>query len=844
MSYEKNAGVALSRRASVHWIMVIYFASGACSLIDEVVWVRLLKLILGNTVYATSIVVSVFMAGLSLGALLMGRYSDGIAKRLRLYAVLETLVTISAIALPFAFKLVDHIYVWFYRTYHPTHTLLLLVQVVISTCILLVPSMLMGATLPLLSRFVTGLERQAGHLVGRLYALNTLGAAGGCFLAGFVLIRAVGVMGALYTAAGLNLLVAFGGWLLSRFSVVSDEAEIDVPVVAAPGAERRIDGRFCLLVAGLFLSGLISIGYELVWMRSIVHLLGGYTYVFSAVLTVYLIGNVIGAGIGSGLVNELRRPALGFSVTLFLLGSFGVFYLPILLFWTLKGMRYIDLQIGFLNWLVPFSVFLAKPIVHSTCLFLVPSIIMGIGFPIALQAYANRMHKVGISTGMAYGANTIGAVVGGIATGFVLIPFLGVQLSVTVLGLLGVWLSAVMWAVFFVGGRLLLRSAVMALAVVVSIIAFAMPADLFLKVVARIKDRPGLELVAVKEGLTTTVSVHRDSENGDLVLYSSGQSIAGDNTTARGDQKMMGHLGVLLDSGTRRVLTVGFGSGETTACLSLHRLDAVDCVEIAPEVVDVSLKYFRHINLGSRLNKAVNMIYMDAKNYLHLTDSKYDVIVNDSIHPRVFAENASLYTKEYFENAKEHLGENGLCVSWIPIYQMPVSVVRSIIGTVMDVFEHTTVWYLVPNPAPLILVIGSQQQQYYQPAYIESKLADKKITANLAAINIYNSRDVLSCYVGDENDLQDAVAGYRLNSDYRPFIEFTTDEDAKQSEIFGRFILGVRSKSLYKHLDFGGLSDEQRVQWLSSYERFYKAMGKTLNNSGWLKKPTRLEQLE
>src|SRR4030042_546127 len=221
---EGSVGTVLGR-AGVGWIMLIYFVSGACSLIDEVVWVRLLKLTFGNTVYASSIVVSTFMGGLALGAFIMGRYSDRISRRLRLYVLLETFVTISAVSLPFALRVADNIYVWFYRSYGPTNAQLLIVQVLISAAILLVPSVLMGSTFPLLGRFVTAFEKEAGHLVGKLYALNTLGAATGCFLAGFVLIRAYGVMGTLYIAAALNLLVAFGGWSLSRLSrVASGEA--------------------------------------------------------------------------------------------------------------------------------------------------------------------------------------------------------------------------------------------------------------------------------------------------------------------------------------------------------------------------------------------------------------------------------------------------------------------------------------------------------------------------------------------------------------------------------------------------------------------------------------------
>jgi spermidine synthase len=328
-----SSNPAITRQVSVNCIMLVYFASGACSLIDEVVWVRLLKLTFGNTVYATSIVVSVFMAGLALGALVMGRYCDRLRKHLQLYALLETLITISALSLPWALKIADAVYVRLYRAYHPAQAQLLIIQLIISALILLTPTVMMGSTLPLLGRFVTALERETGHLVGKLYALNTLGAATGCFLAGFFLIRAFGIMGALYIAAGLNLLVAFGGWFLSRFSsITAEQQDVTSVIVSAKVVEgKKADGRFYLLIIAFFASGLISIGYELLWMRSIVHLLGGFTYVFSAVLTIYLLGNVIGAGIGSRLAKRLKVPAAGFAVTLSLLGLCGIFYLQLLI---------------------------------------------------------------------------------------------------------------------------------------------------------------------------------------------------------------------------------------------------------------------------------------------------------------------------------------------------------------------------------------------------------------------------------------------------------------------------------------------------------------------------------
>jgi spermidine synthase len=806
--------------------MLIYFASGACSLIDEVVWVRLLKLTLGNTVYATSVVVSVFMAGLALGALAMARYCDRVRMHLRLYALLETLVTISALSLPWLLRLADVAYVWFYRTYHPSRAQLLIVQAVISAGILLVPSMLMGSTLPLLGRFVTALETECGHLVGRLYALNTLGAAAGCFLAGFVLIRFLGVMGALYVAAALNILVAFGAWLLSRCVQITDE-RIGGPAAKEScevQAERATDGRFYVLVLAFFMSGLISIGYELLWMRSIVHLVGGFTYVFSAVLTVYLLGNVIGAAIGSRLAKRLRIPAVGFALSLFALGLCGLFCLPLLIFWTSRVLLRVQQALATVHSWVPLSSFTITPLVHSAFLFFVPSVIMGIGFPMALQAWANHMHQVGRSTGTAYGANTIGAVVGGIVTGFVLIPLLGVQIAVSVLGLIAVWIAGFMWFLFAGGSKVVGRWTLLGAAVFFTIVTTKTPANSFETLVEISTHFAGTELVRVQEGVTTTVSLHRYPLDGVLGLCASGQNIAGDSPAVRSDQKMLGHFGVLLNHRAKRVLSVGFGSGETTYCLAQHKLENIDCVEIAPEVVDVSLEYFTHINLGEQLNEEVNMIFMDAKNYLHLTDSKYDVIVNDSIHPREFAENASLYGKEYFESAKKRLNDNGLIMSWLPLANMSNSVFSSIIGTLMEVFPYVTIWYPAVCQAPLVLIVGSKQQQYFSPNHIENELQKTGVRNSLAEIDIYNSVRVLSCYIADQDDLRGIVGGFSINSDYSPFVEFTTDSITPVSQIFSDFVAGPRSDSIYRHIDWAGFDPDEQGKWLRSYRMIYEAL--------------------
>lgn len=825
MKIEGSQGTesATANSAGINWVVLIYFCSGVCSLIDEVVWVRLLKLTLGNTVYASSIVVSVFMAGLALGALVMSRYADRVRKPLRLYALLELIAAISALSLPWILQFADGGYRWFFVKYQPSPTGLLLVQVIVSAAVLLVPTMVMGSTLPLLGRYVTALQDRVGSLVGRLYALNMLGATLGCFLAGFVLIRIAGVMGALYIAAGINMLVAFGGWVLSCFYDVSSRPAMEVTTVQRQtvAAEHAARGRIYVLMLAFFLSGLISIGYELIWMRSIVFLLSGYTYVFSAVLTIYLLGNVTGAWIGTRLSKRLKNPAQGFGVSLTCLGVVGIFYINWLSMWHLKAVPFVS-SVAFLNISVVRAMF--WPLFQSTFLFFLPAVTMGIGFPLALQAWSNYQHKVGQTTGTVYGANTIGAVLGGVVTGFLLIPLMGTQLSIVVLGLMGVWLGLIMVQMFKPRVTINQRVVYLAIAAGLTFVAIKIPSSLFERQLVQIK---GTKLLAVKEGITTTASVHEGS-NGTLILATSGIPVAGDGDYLRPVQKMLGHLGILVNENITRILSVGFGSGETTACMSLHNLKCIDGLEISPELVELSLKFFPHINLGERLDEKVNIVYMDAKNYLHLNQKRYDLIVNDCIDPKRVAENASLYTKEYFQSALDHLNPGGIFVTYLPFVSIPTSCVDSILGTFAEVFPYVTIWFPVTAPSGHIYLYlaGSGEPQLFSPRHIDNKLSPKSIRESVTYINFWDSQYVLSCYIADQDDLKRYLSEFHLNSDYRPYVEFNmdiTESKSSKTQWFAQFITKVRRNSLGEHIDWAEMSQNEQDRWSREHKLFYSA---------------------
>ncbi len=801
-------------------LMIVYFASGICSLMDEVVWLRLLKLIIGNTVYASSIVVSVFMGGLALGAAIMARRCRRFKRPLRAYALIELLIALCVLCSPAALRFADSLYVWIWRSIRPGEGVLILCQSMISGVILLVPTVLMGMTLPLLAMFTSSLERRSVPLVGRLYAVNMLGAATGVLLAGFVLIRVIGVTWTLRVSAVLNVGVAFGGYILHRrFEFVSITSSGEAS--HGHSFRRQPDG-LALLACGFFLSGFVCIGYELLWMRSIVHSIGNYTYVFSAVLTVYLLGNVTGTAIASRLIKNVRRPALAYSVVLFSLGVFGVCYLPWLTICNFHLLPAISTQpeMAFLAGLLPLR--MSKPLIECAVLFLGPSVLMGIGFPLMLQAWVNRRGSVGASTGWAYALNTFGAVLGGVLTGFVLIPLMGLQQSVVLMGLAALWLAALMWLRFMQPTlcRWFVRLALPICALSISVATTYIPQDLFLRTVALSGRVFGHEIVAMEEGINTTVSVHEDSEYRSRYLYTSGCIVAGTSPGFRGDQKMLGHFPALLNPRTRRTLSVGFGSGESTTCLAMHEIEEVDCVEIAPEVVACALRYFPEFHSGGVLHPNVNMIYMDARNYLHLTERSYDAIISDCTGMSRFAENGSLFTRDYFQCARRRLSGGGMFMSWIDTYSTESEpVINSVLGTMMEVFPHVTLWYMTPEPAPFFMVVGSQEPQMFRVRHIMQQMRKAEVGKSLANVNVSSVADVLSCYIADERDIARSFQGFRRNTDDRPFVEFCTVHDPAGRGIMRNFFETVQSESIWQHLDWRGLAEAERDDVMAGLQR-------------------------
>jgi len=798
-----------SHPAQTWAVLLIYFLSGASALAYEVLWQRLLKLILGNTTYATGITTAVFLGGLAGGAFLVRKRADRVAHKLLVYGVIELLVAVFAAQVPLLLQGIDFAYVFLFRHFAPSPISILLLQALGSAIVLGLPAVCLGTTLPILASLRTREPSTVGREAAVLYAANTLGALTGAAESGFFLIRLFGVLPCYYGAVGLSAGVGVAALVMSRFASPEVGSSPTRPARLAPVAEPRLRR---VIYYWLFLTGFVALGYEMLWVRTIVHLLNADVYSFTAVLVIYLFGYAAGIFAGGRLAGKsTSRSAAAFGMVTQWVGLCGVLYFPLIT-------HVIDID---LLWQVPLVQRLTAALPYflhlyvCTLLFFLPSFGMGAGFPLLVdleRAYCPR--APGETVSQAFGLNTLGCVLGALGTAFGLLPVLGSQGSMLLLGTLA--LVSGFGAVLLVrklAARVML-AAILAIGVAVAV---WQPRGAFGAWVNRSEAehtvRRQVELVDVTEGATTTASVHYYPGTGAKVIATAGINVAGDAIDLRQTQKVQGHLPVILHGGATSVLTVGFGSGELTKTLTLHDIPDITCVEISPEMVALAKKHFSHINLGSDLERRVTMRYMDAKNYLHVTDRKFDVIENDSIWPGTFADSSSLYTREYFLDAKRLLGADGVFSTWLPL-QLPPSTFLSIVKTFTSVFENTLLVYPHFIPNKHLLLIGQKSAHPYDFSAAAREFG--KVRESLALIGARDVFDLLEYVVADQAALAEVARHARVNSDYHPFVEFDLNrwhilgDPAVSRNNLAAMVRATRRPDFGRLLSFAGVSEGDR----------------------------------
>jgi spermidine synthase len=693
---------------------VLFLFSGATGLVYELVWTRDLYQFFGSTIHSITTVVAAYMGGLGLGAYVLGRLADRRAHPARLYGLLEIGIGVFGLASAWVLHVVGVSYLGVARLLAPGLWLGSAIKFVFAFTVLLIPTFLMGGTLPVLTRAFAGAGMaQFRRQLALFYGLNTLGGVAGCALAGYVLIESVGLKGTLAGIGVLNLLLGGAALLLARGGTAEDATTPGV-AAAAPALGEPADERTRRFALGLIaVTAFASLLYEIAWTRVLVLVVGSSTYAFTTILAAFLAGIGLGSLFAVGRGRSARELLVG---SAFVQAAIAV--LASLLFPFFRGLPvYIvaTMQVGFLSAADLLSLHALAVIV----VVLPAAFGMGLSFPLLAELSAGRKSGSGGEAGRAYFANTIGSITGSVLTGFVLIHLLGSERTLVV----GVVVNAaaaaaIVWWLLRSGADRHTPAAVerlpLLLGVLALVIAFATPGwshrtldrgpaiygrermsrgdlDNYLRGV-------GAEQLSFEEGWNAAVSVWRNGAATWLKTNgkSDASSVADMNT-----QVLVGLLPALAHPHPRRAFVVGFGSGVTTRTLAdVPGMERVDVAEIERAVLRAS-RFFAEVNRSALADPKVHVIEDDARSALQLAREPYDLIVSEPSNPWI-AGIASLFTADYFRIAASRLAPDGVFAQWLQTYRVPPALVAVVVANARAVFPHVEVWYA--NPSDLIVV--------------------------------------------------------------------------------------------------------------------------------------------
>ncbi len=769
---------------------VVFFLSGATSLVYETVWGRELHLVFGTSQFAIATVLAAFMTGLALGGWLGGRFADRVQRPLRVYGLLEATVGLYALIFPTIVRGLEPIYLEFWHASSPGPIAFGAFQFVLLGFALLIPTACMGATLPLLVRHVSPKPGEAGAAVGRLYGINTAGAVVGVWLAGFWLLPGLGVhVTTLTVATGNFLLCGLAFWL-----------DAGAPALAPIPASARSPLPVAVVMIAAF-AGVSSLAMEVAWFRLLTLILGASTYAFSVMLLAFLAGIALGGRLGGPIADKakdtravyLGLAALQAGVALWSYGAMWIYgLLPVSfvkLYWLIEG-------VPELLW--PTKCFFAF------CVMAPPAVLMGAVFPFLVRAVLSVFAgDAARPVGGVYAANTVGAIIGAFGGGFVLLPQL--QVTGTVLFCSSVNLLAAGIAVFAAGERRRLALGA-ALAAVVMTLAWSRPPPWnpmmmtsgVYKYVDNLKE-PTLEeiykrminryeLLYYKEGLSTVITVARNRMTGNVWLANNGK-IDASTTTDMPTQVLVAHTAFLFTGDdAKNVALIGLASGITLGAITLHpELTNIDVVELEPAMAEATV-YFDKWNHNALADPRVNVIGNDGRNQLLLTPpGTYDIIVAEPSNPWLTGV-SNLFTREFFEMGKARLAPGGIWSQWVQMYGMDGRDLRAVIRTFCEVYPHVLLFSTIQD-ADLVM-IGSERPLPINAALTE-RLVSKNVgmEAEMGAIGVVDGYDLLSHYLLDRDVAMKMTEGVPLNTDDNLLVEFSAPKNLHRETSGENFLM-------------------------------------------------------
>jgi spermidine synthase len=744
-------------RSTALLVGALFFFSGFAALVYQVVWMRQFALFLGSDVYAAAITLSVFMGGLSFGSWLAGKFADRLARPLLGYGLIE--VAIGLYALAFAALLQAFLPALREVYREATPIAYQAARLGLAAALLVLPTTLMGMTLPLIVGGLVQRSSELGRRGGTFYALNTLGAFAGTLVAAFALIPTLGIARTTHVAVWINLVAGVIVALIGLKPRLAADRRLDEekPVPFDVGTAR-------VALWAIGISGLAALALEVVWTRILTLSFSGTVYSFAIMLASFLFGIFYGSRRAARTIDADPDPVrtfaylelgLGFSVALLALFSVIVPAVFGQLVWGLTRVTGQNFAAGSL---------LAQAGLALLLMF-VPTALLGATFPAAVRVCTPDARRAGEGTARVYAANTAGAIVGALLAGFVLIPAIGSRASLVVLA-----------AVFAANGLLLLRGrrdakAVIALGgtALVGIIALVLPRPTVANYAVQTGARP--ERIYHGEGVAHAVGIVR-APNRDIIMLVDGNPEADTSFIQRRHFILKAHLPLLLHAAPREVAVVGLGLGITLAATERNpEVESIQLIELTPEMP----KAHRHLDeiTGGVLRKPkVNLRIDDGRNFLAMTDRRFDMITADPIHPRISGV-GYLYTDDYYRTLRDRLKTGGIVCQWMPMYHISRESFDVAFRTFARVFEHASFWYVRGHG----LFVASTEPFHIDYARLCERFAAPAVAQDLASIEINRPEDFLAHLLMGPTQIRAYLAAspsQTVNTDDNAHLEYAT----------------------------------------------------------------------
>ena len=810
-------------------LMLLLWISGVSISVSVLVWMRLFKILFGNSLFVSNAVITILLVGISIGSYYFGKKSDSDKNELHIFFLSELVIGAASLLLFLCFGIILAIAKFIVGHAEPGSFLLTIFQIIVILIFLMPPAIFVGATLSSLSRFFIESSNRVSREIGNLIGIKLFGVAVGCLLSGFFFFHVFGVKQSLILAIAFNLLNV----VLLRFLINQAKATINIEtefydqqlkhLATTKNANSNLLKN--IVIIGFGVSGSIIFSYLILWIRSLVLAMGADTYAIQITIIVFAFSFSFGAILFSRVIKEGRNLLAIFAVAEILIGVFGI--LSVLFIPSLASLNNL---FGFFTssaftWGNQIFIY-----IFDACLIiLIPGFLIGISFPLVGKIILANYEERGRIIGSIFSFFAIGGIIGINITNFVFIPNIGIQKSLIFLALIGFLIGLIV--LFFSSlqyGRVTKTILVFGSVITLFFLSLLIPSNMIRK--SYEKDREDYQMLFANEAKNATVTVHQNKTSQKLILAANGMELAGTTLEWLTCQRILGHLPLLLHPNPNTVLAFGFRSGETVKSIFVYPVKQVDCAENLPEIVEASsLLNSNRFDLSPLSN--FRMIHADGKNYNLLTRTKYDIIVNNLVHP-AFDGNVRFYTLNHFLACRNNLKPGGLMATGVPLFKMAIEDFKILLHTFQTVYPSTTLWYVNNCLSPYAILIGSNDPEFrIDYGRIGAKLKDSGVIANLSRIGMDDIYEILDCFIMGPKTIASLTEETPLNKDNSPHLEFSTpkvlDIPANWSQVFQ--LLASYRESVYPLLvNTGANLDEEKLA-KAIVENYYQSSENVLN---------------